>query len=132
MASVNGIEKAEAWELVLHCWMTFFKDLCEVRVSCSGLSIGQTEIGSPERKEVVARYIWTMGKAISVQNKYIEAQFKNHPSVARVINYHIFHNKVPTSAFDKAIDDIKTSLKDFGSWKGAINRQISKLENKSK
>ena len=60
----------------------------------------------------------------------MEMQFKNHPSVARVINYHIFHNKVPMSAFHKEINSIQSSLKDFGSWKGSINRQIAKLENK--
>ena len=54
MSSVDGIESGEAWELVLHCWMAFFEDLREVRVACSGLSLGQTEPNSPERKEVVA------------------------------------------------------------------------------
>ena len=62
----------------------------------------------------------------------MEAQFKNHPSIAWVINYHIFHNKIPMSAFEAHIGDYKSTMKDWGSWKGSINRQISKLESKQK
>ena len=112
--------------------MAFFDDLREVRVACAGLSIGQTEIGSVERKEVVACYIWTMGKAILVQNEYMEAQFKNHPSIARVINYHIFHNKVPMRAYSKAIGELKKNIQDLFSWKGGVSRQITKLENSAR
>ena len=57
ISSGVAIDKGEAWELVLHCWMAFFEDLREVLVACSGLSLGQTEPDSPERKDVVARYI---------------------------------------------------------------------------
>ena len=138
MANATAVEPEEAWELVLHCWMAFFDDLREVRVACSGLSIGQTEPNTPERQEVVARYIWTIGKAIGVQNAYIDSQFKNHPSIARVtsiarvINYHIFHHKVPMSAFTKTTEEVKSSLKDLHSWKGNVNRQLNKLEAKQK
>ena len=112
--------------------MPFFEFLREVQEACSGLSIGQTEIGLAERKEVVACYIWTMGKSIEVQNVYMEAQFKNHPSIARVINYHIFHNKVPLKTYNKSIGDLKKNIRDLFSWKGAVSRQLSKLENSSR
>ena len=51
MSSATDIDTEEAWELVLHCWMTYFDNLREVRVACAGVSIGQTEIGSAKQKE---------------------------------------------------------------------------------
>ena len=132
MASVDKIEPAEAWNLVLHCWMAFFEDLRDERVACSGVSIGQSELDSDERKEVVARYIWTMGKAIYVQNEYVDADFNNHPTIARVINYHMFHNKVPKQAYLNDIESIEKKLQDLFSWKGNAGRQIAKLESKNR
>ena len=132
MASVDKIEPAEAWTLVLDCWMAFFEDLRDVRVACSGVSIGQSELDSDERKQVVTRYIWTMGKAIYVQNEYVDADFNNHPTIARVINYHMFHNKVPKQAYLEDIEGIDKKLQDLYSWKGNAVRQLTKLENKTR
>ena len=115
MASVDQIDPSEAWILVLSCWMAFFEDLRDVRVACSGVSIGQSDLESNERKEVVARYIWTMGKAISVQNEYIEAEFNNHPTIVRVINYHMFHNKVPKQAYQNDMKDLEKKISDLFS-----------------
>ena len=127
---VDQVKPEEAWELVLNCWMAFFNDLRDVRVACAGLSLGQTDIDSTKRKEVVARYVWTMGKAIAVQNQYIEHEFKNHPTIARVINYHIFHHKVPMAAYKSAVDSFEQKFRDLFTWKGQITRSVTKLENK--
>ena len=101
-----------------------------MRVSCSGVYIGQSELNSDGQKEVVARYIWTMGKAIYVQNQYVDADFNNHPTIAKVINYHMVHNKVPKQAYLKDMDSVDKRLQDLFSWKGNVVRQLTKLDNK--
>lgn len=81
---------------------------------------------------MVARYIWTMGKAIHIHNQYVDADFNNHPTIARVINYHMFHNKIPKQAYLKEMKEVEKKLQDLFSWKGNVVRQLTKLENKSK
>ena len=46
-------------------------------------------------------FIYTMGRTIQVKNEYMEANFKRHPIIATVYNYHLFSNRAPTSKFVK-------------------------------
>jgi len=38
------------------------------------------------RTKRTALFIYTMGRAIQVQNQFVEANFKRHPTIATVIN----------------------------------------------
>ena len=84
--------------------------------------IGQCAFDFAERKEVVYCYIWTMGKAIAVEDTYIASEFSNHLTIARVINYHMFHNKVPKQAYMNDMKDVEMQILDLlganlQSWK---------------
>ena len=68
-----------------------------------------------------------MGKAIQIQNAYIEKGFRNHTTIASVINYHLFKHRAPLSMFTS----LDKSIKDLHTWKSQIARDVKKLEAKS-
>lgn len=90
LQAMKACTDSEAWQLILECWLAFFIDLRCIRMQCASISLAGLEKDSVHRKEVVVRYIWTMGHAILLQNKYREKQFCNHPKIATVNNYHLF------------------------------------------
>ena len=132
LMAVSNITEEESWSLVLECWMAFFDDLRAVRIECGTISLQGKPIGSVDRNEVVARYIWTMGKAIQVQNEYMEKQFRNHPNISTVINYYLFQQRVPTGLFETEIKSVKDDIKTLNSSKAQMGRDIKKLQDKSK
>jgi len=100
-----------------------------VRSECSSISIVGVDPNLVERKHIVAQYIWTMAKSIKVQETYQDALFRNHPSIATVINYHLFQHRVPDSKFDKQMDKV-ADMKSINVWKGQITRDIKHLQLK--
>ena len=138
LQTVSRAGDKDAWDLVLKCWMAFFSELRRVRCECSGLSGGGMTIGSPERIEVVGQYIWTMGKAIKIQNEFRDRHFKEHPAVATVVNYYLFEHMMPKSISDSQHDDLKKEIKalkdkdaQFESWKSQTGRTVAALQKKN-
>jgi hypothetical protein len=131
LLAMSQVSKDEAWKLVLQCWIAFFTDLRKIRVSCSTLSLAGLEKDSLRRKEVVAKYIWTMGRAIKLQDEYRIKQFRNHPTISTVINYHLFQHRVPTTVYDTFVHEHADFVKQFNVWKGQINRDIKKASSSS-
>ena len=131
LTGTSEVEPKEAWELILQCWLGFFNDLRDVRRECSSISATGLEVGSNARKEVVGRYIWTMGKAIQVQDEYLAKDFRNHPTISGVINYHLFLHRTPTTAFKKLAKKHDEHLHSFNDFKGKVERRLKKLEDKS-
>jgi hypothetical protein len=106
--------------------------LRKIRMDCSSLSLAGLDVSSTRRKEIVAKYIWTMGRAIALQNEYREKQFRNHPTISSVINFYLFQHKVPLSSFNLVISKLKDELKSLASWRSTATRDISKaLKNSS-
>ena len=124
----SQVTEKEAWMLILHCWMAFFADLRQIRMACSNLSPGRHEIGSEGRTKIVARYIWTMGRAIIVQNEYCNKQFRNHPSIATVINYHLFQHRVPMSLYKTNMGKLEGEVKTINAWKAQLGRDMKDLK----
>ena len=118
----------EAWTLILHCWMAFFSDLRQIRMACANLSPGRHEVGSEGRTKIVARYIWTMGRAIDLQNEYCQKQFRNHPSIATVINYHLFQHRVPMSMYKSMVGKLDAEVKGINAWKAQMGRDIKEAK----
>jgi hypothetical protein len=131
LTGTSEVEEKEAWELILHCWMGFFNDLRDVRRECSSISATGLDLHSNARKEVVGHYIWTLGRAIEVQNEYLAKDFRNHPTISGVINYHLFLHRTPSTAFKKQVkkhDDLQHNYHDF---KGKVERRLKKLEDRT-
>lgn len=123
----QGVSETEAWNLVLHCWLAFFKDLRRVRSPCANISVAGLDADCPIRKERVARYIWAMGQCIKVQDEYLEKGFRDHPTISSVINYHLFQYRVPLSVHQSAVQKLTEKIEALHTWKGQAVRDIAKL-----
>ena len=130
LTAMEACTDNEAWRLVLECWLAFFVDLRSIRMECASVSMAGMELNSNKRKHVVARYIWIMGRAIKVQEEYRERQFRNHPTISTVLNYHLFQHRVPTSTFNNTTTQLKEEIKTFYTWKSQVNRDIKVLQAK--
>ena len=124
----SQVTEKEAWSLILHCWMAFFSDLRQIRMACANLSPGRHEVGSEGRTRIVARYVWTMGRAIVLQNEYCSKQFRNHPSIATVINYHLFQHRVPMSLYKSMMGKLEGEVKAINAWKAQMGREFKEVK----
>ena len=127
---LSSVKPDEAWRLVLECWGAFFGSLRAVR----GVATGQLSLRSAnkdkDRAEKVALFIYTMGRAIHIQNEYIAASFKKHPAIATVINYHLFGNRVPQSIYDIHTTEMSEHIAAYNVWKGQVVRELATLKKK--
>ena len=130
LTSISNISDEQAWELILRAWMTFFIDLRKIRSECASLSGGGMELHSEKRIKVVAQYIWTMGKAIMLQEEYLDKSFRDHPSISTVINYFLFENMTTYSIFNEQMKTVQEDLSALKTWKGQATRTMSNLQNK--
>jgi hypothetical protein len=131
LQAMASVSEEEAWALILDCWMQFFIDLRKIRMECSSLSLAGLEPDSDRRKEIVARYIWTMGRAIKLQDEFREKQFRNHTSIATVINFYLFSHKVSQTAHDEQVQKITDELKSLQGWRSTATRELNKVNKKS-
>ena len=128
LLGTSQVAEKEAWSLILHCWMAFFSDLRQIRMACANLSPGRHEIGSEGRTRIVARYIWTMGRAIVLQDEYCDKQFRNHPTIATVINYHLFQHRVPMTLYKSMMGKLESEVKGINAWKAQLGRDMKDLK----
>lgn len=131
LMGMSEVTEKEAWELILECWAAFFDDLTDVRGKAGARGVTGLERHCDERKQVVSNVIWCLGQSIMVQNSYREKGFQKHPSIANVINYHLFTNRVPTSVFEKKHSETIAKIDSINTWKGKANRDIITLKNKA-
>ena len=128
LLGTSQVAEKEAWSLILHCWMAFFSDLRQIRMACANLSPGRHEVGSEGRTRIVARYIWTMGRAIVLQDEYCDKQFRNHPTIATVINYHLFQHRVPMTLYKSMMGKLESEVKGINAWKAQLGRDMKDLK----
>jgi hypothetical protein len=130
LQAITDVSEGEAWNLILECWLAFFIDLRAIRMSCSSLTLAGLDVSSARRGEIVARYIWTMGRAINLQNEYRNKQFRNHPTISSVITIYLFQHKVPVTTYTTNMNKIRDELKSINSWRSTATRDINKALNK--
>ena len=74
---LSSVMVDEAWSLVLECWGAFFELLRAMR----GVATGQLSLRSAnkdkDRAEKVSLFIYTMGRAIHIQNKFVAASSRS-------------------------------------------------------
>jgi hypothetical protein len=127
---LSSVKADEAWSLVLECWGAFFESLRAVR----GVATGQLSLRSAnkdkDRAEKVSLFIYTMGRAIHIQNEFVAASFKKHPAIATVINYHLFGNRVPQSIYDVHTSAMSEHIAAYNIWKGQVIRELATMKKK--
>jgi len=88
LLTTSEATEEEAWELVSGCIKRIFEDLRRVRASAANAT---SEI-NPSTK--CATYLWALIQSHRVMKDYIDARFRNHPSIAPVIILHVFKTRV--------------------------------------
>ena len=127
---LSSVRADEAWSLVLECWGAFFESLRAVRgVATSQLSLRSAN-KDKDRAEKVASFIYTMGRAIHIQNEFVVASFKKHPAIATVINYHLFGNRVPQPIYDVHTTAMSELIAARNIWKGQVVRELATMKKK--
>jgi hypothetical protein len=77
-----------AWELVSGCIKRILEDLRRVRASTANAT------SEPNPSTKCATYLWALIQSHRVMKDYIDARFRNHPSIAPVIILHVFKTRV--------------------------------------
>ena len=127
LQSMSACSEEEAWQLILECWLAFFIDLRSIRMECASISLAGLEPDSTCRKEVVARFIWTMGRTIKLQDEYHEKQFRNH-HIKRT-NQFFVNEWFPYFVFSQVSLWI-TSKKKINTWSRWTNTHVISIQIK--
>jgi hypothetical protein len=88
LLTTSEATEEEAWELVSGCIKKIFEDLRRVRATAANAT---SEI-NPSSK--CATYLWALIQSHRIMKEYIDARFRNHPSIAPVIILHVFKTRV--------------------------------------
>jgi hypothetical protein len=94
----------EAWELVSGCIKKIFEDLRRVRASAANA----TSETNPSTKCSI--YLWALIQSHRVMKDYIDARFRNHPSIAPVIILHVFKTRVTRVAHSNHVKRLEGRL----------------------
>jgi len=127
---LSSFKPDEAWRLVLECWGAFFEVLRAVQGVATGQVSVRAESMEKDRAERTALFIYTIGRAIHIQNKFVAVSFKRHPVIATVINYHLFGNWVPQSIYDVHTTEMNTHIASYTVWTGQVVRELATLTKK--
>ena len=135
----SNVPAADAWDLAMKCWLQFFHELRKVRCECSGMSSANLGLHTDERRHIISQYLWTMGRAIKIQEEFKNFGFEEHPAIATVINYHLLKHSVAThqlddavAKFDKKCKDLDEKLASLNSWKSQTARTLASLTKNTK
>ena len=93
MSSTAESPIEEAWELVSSCVRKIFDELRRVRAAASNALAEQNPVSK------CALIMWSLIQANRVQKEFLDARFRNHPSIAPVIILHVFRTRVTKIAF---------------------------------
>ena len=129
LIGTSAVEPKEAWSLILQCWMGFFEDIRDIRRDVASLKASGLEVGSVARKELVGHYIWTTGRVIKLQEEYCAKNFRNHPTIAGVINFHLFEHRLPTSVHNHHVKRFDKLEKEFNNLKAEVTRKLKKVSD---
>jgi hypothetical protein len=97
MASTAESPVEEAWELVSACVRKIFDELRRVRAAASNAMAEQNPVTK------CALYMWCLIQANRVQKEFLDARFRNHPTIAPVVILHVFRTRVTKIAFKEGL-----------------------------
>ncbi len=70
-----------------------------------------------------AAYMWALIQANRVQKEFLDAYFKNHPTIAPVIILHVFHTQVTKVQFKRLegrVSELEKKLKSQSTKDGKV------------
>jgi hypothetical protein len=92
LLTTSEATEEEAWELVSACIKKIFEDLRRVR---AGAANATTE---PDRGNKCTTIMWALVQSHRIMKDFLDARFRNHPSIAPVIILHVFKTRVTRTA----------------------------------
>jgi hypothetical protein len=101
MSSTAESPIEEAWELVSACVRKIFDELRRIRAAAANAMAEQNPITK------CALYMWCLIQANRVQKEFLDARFRNHPSIAPVIILHVFRTRVTKIAFKDGLKHLE-------------------------
>jgi len=92
LLTTSEATEEEAWELVSACIKKIFEDLRRVR---AGAANATTET---DRSNKCTTILWALVQSHRIMKDFLDARFRNHPSIAPVIILYVFKTRVTRSA----------------------------------
>jgi hypothetical protein len=127
LLKTSQVPPDEAWHLVASCVHQFSVVICKFRAPASKANtISDTIVKT-------TTYLWSISQVHCTMKEIRDTQFRGHPSVAPIINLHVFKTRITASAFTKVGETIKLLTKqisDQQKFLDKLNDRITKLEKK--
>jgi hypothetical protein len=90
----NKTSGKEAWSMVCSIVQRMFEDIAVHRCHASFVDFKNDNKGTTE-------YLWASLQAHRVMAECTAHEFRHHPSIAPIINYHLYRHRVPWSVFSQ-------------------------------
>ena len=122
-----GTPPKEAWFLCTSCFWHMIDMMQKVRA----LARDATHVEDPRIR--CASMIWAALSCLRVQRELLDAKFRYHPSLAPIINLHLFRNRVnkeDVEGLDSRLKDLEHKLKATQKESGAAQNKIAVLEKR--
>jgi hypothetical protein len=103
----NRTGPTEAWILVCSIVRRVFDDIAVHRGRASFVDYRNNEKG-----HIATQYVWASLQAQRIMAEYTTHEFRHHPSIAPIINYHLYTHRVPWTHFiklKKEVADVKAT-----------------------
>ena len=123
LVNLSGVTKEEAWQLISACIKKMFEDFRTVRSPAANASSDKVESAK------CAKYLWAVLQVHDIMREYREKRFRGHPSIAPVVNFHVFQTRVTKVAFDE-LNARLVSLANKFSGLDSLQGRVAKLEKK--
>ena len=123
LVNLSGVTKEEAWQLIAACIKKFFEDFRTVRSPAANAS-SDKDVSSK-----CAKYLWAVLQVHDLMKEYREKRFRGHPSIAPVVNFHVFQTRVTKVAFDELSAKMVALAAKFSGF-DSLQGRVAKLEKK--
>jgi hypothetical protein len=96
----NQTSGSEAWSLVCSIVRRMLDDIVVHRGQAGFVDFKNAE------KQVTTEYLWASLYSHVVMAEYNTHEFRHHASIAPIINYHLYHHRVPWSVFNELQEEV--------------------------
>mmetsp|Transcript_6937 Transcript_6937/g.10101 ORF Transcript_6937/g.10101 Transcript_6937/m.10101 type:complete len:432 (-) Transcript_6937:2302-3597(-) len=123
LVNLSGVTKEEAWQLIAACIKKFFEDFRTVRSPAANASLDK------DASNKCSKYLWAVLQVHDIMKEYREKRFRGHPSIAPVVNFHVFQTSVTKVAFDELNSRMVALSSKFSAF-DSLQGRVAKLEKK--
>ena len=122
MKASGQSDASEVWFLFYSCIRGYFKELRKVRAPApvaSNMSSVTDRAGT---------YLWAMVQAHRITQEFISHRWREHPSIAGVVNYHLFCFTVPLSVRNKLKEEVSLLKKNELDRQSELSKLVPRVK----